>query len=216
MKQLIKARIVIIFLVLSTLLTLKLNAQTSISISSGMMNHKVGIPHFKSDELQIVPINLTLKHYFENQNIELGLSYYLFGTRIEKHNAFNYPYVYSYWYRASQPINLIAFVGIRSDRNKFIQTYGGIMTGYWSYKISFSSENTQTFNNFESINERIHQFALGPKFGLSIGRKVQFFIEAEYFLLTKTKYTDRYFERVSSLNLGVKYNFKRKKTDSKI
>jgi len=213
MKQLIKLKILILSLVISTLLTLKLNAQTSVSISAGIMEHRVGIPNFKSDDLLIISKNLTLKHFFEKQNFEIGLSYYSFGGRIEN-SAYNFPSEYSYWYTVRRPINLIAYCGIRSDRDKFIQTYGGIITGYWSYKMDFSSENYDNLNDFESIKERIHQFALGPKFGLSIGRKVQLIIEAEYFLLTKTKYTYRYFERVSTINLGLKYNFKGKKTDN--
>lgn len=210
MKKILKVKIVLIILAINSALNFEINSQTSISISSGVMEHKVGIPNFTSDELTIIPINLTLKHFFEKPNIELGLSYYLFGTSIERHGVYKNSYEYSYWYRARKPINLIGFCGIRSDRNKFIQTYGGIKSGYWSYEMWFYSENWNDFNDTQRIDDRIHQFVLGPNFGLSIGRKVQLMIEAEYFLLSKTKYSDRNIIDASSINLGIKYNFKRK------
>lgn len=216
MKKILKVKIVLLLLVINSVLNFEINSQTGVSISGGVMEHKVAIPDLTSDELTMFPMSLTLKHFFEKTNFELGLSYYLFGTSIERHGVYKYPYEYSYWYRARKPINLIGFCGIRSDRNKFIQTYGGILTGYWSYKMLFSSQNWSNFNGYERINDRVHQLALGPKFGISIGRKVQFIIEAEYFLLTKTKYSDQNIPRVSSISLGFKYNFKRKEKAAKI
>ena len=203
-------------ILLSNCALTQIKAQTGISLSTGVMEHYVGVPGFRRDVFHAIPLKLVVNHYFEKPKVEVGLSYSFFNARIENNVARKYPNTYndtySYIYDVYRPINIMTYTGIRSDQERLIQTYGGIKIGYWSDRMASYSVNQNDDFDTETIVSQLHYFALGPKFGFSVGKKVQFFLESEHFWLTKTKYTYRNFQRVSTILFGVKFNFKKKGT----
>lgn len=192
-----------------------LKAQTSVSLTTGLMVHSFKMPKFYYDFNSIVPIRMELFHYFKNQGIEAGLSYTYFGSRYENHLYWSRPnyYYYSYYYDIYRPINVMTYIGVHSDKDRLIQTYGGIKLGYWSYRMRYDYY-ADNWTDYGQDDIRLHHFALGPRFGLSIGRKVQFIIETEHLLLSQTRYSTRHtLQLATSFQFGVRYNFKGKEIE---
>lgn len=197
-------------LLLSILLRTNTHAQTSIALNLGIMEHNVVVPGSWRDQFLTGYPSIEAFHYFQQPNIEVGLSYTFFGSYFETHGAWKYPYYYSYSYKISHPINLLTYCGIRSNQERLIQTYGGIKLGYWSYNMYYYVQNDNNYSFDSSGSRQFHHFAFGPRFGLSIGKKVQFTLETEHIWLTPTKIIHNYFQRVSSIQIGIKFIFKKK------
>lgn len=175
------------------------------------MEHGFQVPGFWRDLNYVLLLRTEVFHHFEQPKLELGLSYTFYRSYYEVHNIWKYPNSYSYRYDIDKSINIMSYCGIHSDYDRLVQTYGGIKFGYWSYRMWYSIQNDYDWSDYEHNDIRINHFAIGPRFGLSIGRKVQFILETQHLWLSPTKFTDRpMFLRSSSIQFGIRYNFKKK------
>lgn len=185
------------------------NSQINISLNMGMMEHNLGVPDFVNTSFQAPSIKVSINYYLDKLPLEIGASYMYFGAGIENHSAYKNRKNYSYWYNLDRTINLMSYVGIYSDQDRLIQCNGGLRAGYWSHGMKFTSQNHSDLWDTETISDHLHYFAIGPSFGLSMGRKIRITLESEHFWLTPTKNNSN-FIRVSSLMLGLKYRFNKR------
>ncbi len=207
-------KIFISVVLLTGFLPIQLKAQVSVSLSSGIMEHKVIVPWSWHDQFYSLTPRLELFYTFQKPQLEVGLSYTYYKGRIETYDAWKYPNQYRYYFGVERPFNLMAYCGAHSDQNRLIQTYAGLKVGYWAHNFWYWIENQTDWTDQERGEGRLNHFALGPRFGMSVGRRVQFILESEHFWLTPSNYAVKYFKRVSTIQVGIRYNFKRMESEN--
>lgn len=170
----------------------------------GMMYREVPEGHLEGRINSSLSVNAT--YSFKSVPLNINCTSYLISrSQYEQSFANNFNQIQANYYPR---VVLMCGVGSSFKPNDFIQLLASVQIGYW-YTL-----NTNTIYitsvGFIHTENNLHQFAVGPTLGMTLGKKqLKYILRYEdYFLLPSTSLWNSG-ERFSRISMGISYEFKR-------